>query len=128
MGKKHSKKQAPAAPQGLANNPFAALAPLKESLPSAPVVETAPATSDKPAAIKGKVVLQREKKGRGGKTVIRVTGLPEGELGTLAKELKKSLGCGAQVEGQDLLVLGNMSERVAAFFEAKGAKRVVIGN
>ena len=52
----------------------------------------------KPAREKGDgiVRVRRESKGRGGKTVISVTGLPldDGELDTLTAELKRRLGTG----------------------------------
>jgi translation initiation factor 1 len=75
-----------------------------------------------------KVVLQREKKGRGGKTVTRVRGLPSGELSAYATKLKKALGCGASVEDADVLLHGELVDRGAQWFEAQGVRRVVRGN
>jgi translation initiation factor 1 len=74
--------------------------------------------------------VRREKKGRGGKTVTRVTGLgPAGaDLPQLARELKRALGCGASVDGTDVLLQGSMTERAAAWLEERFEVPVSIGN
>lgn len=122
------------------SNPFAGLAALRDGLP--PASEPAePATAGSAGAIArpadvpppmgselgacGKIVVRREKKGRAGKTVTRIDGLPTAELPALAKRLKSALGCGATVEGPSLLLLGSLVERAAAWLVAQGAKRVV---
>lgn len=78
----------------------------------------------------GRIVLRREKKGRGGKTVTVVCGLGfvASELEGLARRLRKSLGCGATVEGEAVILQGDHTARVAAWLRAHGAPRVVIGN
>ena len=93
-----------------------------------------PPTPPKPGALdlstSGKLVVRRERKGRGGKTATMVTGLtlkPK-ELDALAKELKRALGCGATVDGPTIVVGGDLTERVAQWLQQHGAKRVVIGN
>ena len=141
VGKKKSKaakKEAPA-PEAT-HNPFAALGSLRDALPSAPSAKTAKTAktaksvdvvaSEVVGAVTPltKVVLRREKKGRGGKTVTRVQGIPGGELDAWTKRAKKALGCGATVEEGELLLLGDLVERGAAFFEGEGVKRVVRGN
>lgn len=75
-----------------------------------------------------RIVLRYERKGHGGKSVTRVEGLPfSGDaLENLARELKKGMGCGAWVEGNEILLQGNLTERVQAWFQKKGAKRVVL--
>lgn len=142
----------------LAHNPFAALAPTTsapEALPSKEPAEPAPKkktqepaskkpkASNPPAPKKQakviasaedtknwgtKLVLSREKKGRGGKTVTRITGLPKARLEIVAKKMKKSLGCGASVDGDDVLLHGTLTDRGAEWLSAQGAKRVIIGN
>jgi translation initiation factor 1 len=112
------------------NNPFAALQGLGKDLPkqekrAEPEKEKAP---EGPAALSGKIVLRREKKGRGGKTVTRVTGLPPSRLDELCKKMKKGLGCGAKVEGEDLVLLGELTDRGAHWLRDAGASQVVIGN
>ncbi|QDU65342.1 translation initiation factor [Engelhardtia mirabilis] len=117
------------APDGLVHNPFAALRPQG----AAPIPETAPQpTGDEaPAAAGGgKLVVQREKRGRAGKTVTRVSGLvgdPEA-LALLARELKRALGCGASVEGTDVILQGAQTERAAKWLREQRGARVTIGN
>lgn len=113
------------------NNPFAALQGLGKDLPNqekAPEPKKAEAKAKGPAPLSGKVVLRREKKGRGGKTVTRVTGLPPSRLDELCKKMKKGLGCGAKVEGDDLVLLGELTDRGAQWLKDAGATQVVIGN
>lgn len=75
-----------------------------------------------------RVVLRYERKGHGGKSVTRVEGVSfaEDALEDLARELKKSLGCGAWVEGNEILLQGDLTERSQAWFQKKGVRRVVI--
>jgi len=75
-----------------------------------------------------RVVLRYERKGQGGNSVTRVEGVPfaDDALEDLARELKKSLGCGAWVEGNEILLQGDLTERSQAWFQKKGVRRVVI--
>ena len=77
--------------------------------------------------LKGKLAVHKEKKGRAGKTVTRISGLQLSEAGlqALAKDLKKQLGCGAVVEAEDVVLLGDLGPRVAEWLRRRGAKRVV---
>lgn len=77
-----------------------------------------------------KVVVRKEKKGRGGKTVTRVQGLgadPEG-LADLARELAQALGCGAKLEDGDILLQGQQTTRAIAAIRERGAPRVIDGD
>lgn len=76
----------------------------------------------------GKVVVARERKGRGGKTVTVVRGLPAGGLERLAREMRKALGCGAAVDGSSLVLQGDLTQRACAWLAGRGATRVVVGN
>jgi translation initiation factor 1 len=94
----------------------------------APVVTTGAASG--PLSPCAKVVVRRERKGHGGKTVTRVEGLaPLGAAGVddVARRLKKAMGCGATVEGDDVLVQGDQVERVADWLGREGARKVVRG-
>jgi translation initiation factor 1 len=77
-----------------------------------------------------KIVLRREKKGRGGKTATVVEGIkrPPSALERIARDLRKMLGCGASVEGDTIVVQGDMTARIEPWLVARGAKKVVIGN
>ena len=115
----------------LKQNPFAALSVKKDELPPAPKVEAPPASASTPTAPpwgSGKIVLSRERKGRGGKTATRVRGLPEARLDELATKMKKALGCGATVEEGDVILLGDVVERAAKWLRDEGAPRVIEGN
>lgn len=112
------------------NNPFGTLSELREELP--PTGKTAalgpPDSEPQKAALDGcgKVVVQREKKGRAGKTVTRVTGLPKDRLDEVAKRIKPALGCGATRDGDELIVQGSLVEGIAQWLEGEGARHVVI--
>lgn len=77
----------------------------------------------------GKIVLARERKGRGGRTVTRISGagLPA-DLEALARALRQALGCGTSVEGAAVIVQGDIPERVRAWLEAHGARQIVAGS
>jgi translation initiation factor 1 len=113
------------------SSPFAALASLKGSLPAgeAPVAAASEKAPPVDRRFAGKLVVARSRKGRGGKTVTAVRGLAGSadELDAIARELKKALGCGATVEDGEVLVQGEQEKRVAAWLEAQGAKRVILG-
>ena len=121
------------APEGLKHNPFAALR--KDAGAERPATESAAAdvgstASAEPGAQAGRVCVRREKRGRAGKTVTRVSGL-EGDLDALqglARELKKALGCGASVEDDCVLLQGALTERAAAWLERRLGAKVTIGN
>lgn len=130
---KHSPKNAPAAQEAPFHSPFAGLGALRDVLPPPPEAPASPEptaaapTTGQPRAL-GKLVLQREKKGRGGKTVTRVRGLPAAELERWATDMKRALGCGASVEDGEVILLGDLVTRAADWLEARGASRVVRGN
>lgn len=101
------------------------------SAPDSPVAEPPPATVDVvDFGGAAKIVLRREKKGRGGKTATVVEGikLPPSGLERIARDLKRALGCGATVEGATIVVQGDMSARIEPWLLARGVRKVVIGN
>ncbi len=119
------------------NNPFGALQGIRDELaPGLPAAAAEPATAAAPpepgagdggvGATWSKIVVSAEKKGRAGKTVTRVCGLPPGELPALARQIKTALGCGATFEGDDLLLLGSLVQRCVDWLEARGAAKVVV--
>jgi len=68
--------------------------------------------------------VRREKKGRGGKTVTTVTGvpLPQAELRELAKELRRHCGSGGTLKGEVIEIQGDHADAVAAALDARGLK------
>ncbi|MEG1641473.1 MAG: translation initiation factor [Synergistaceae bacterium] len=76
-----------------------------------------------------KVTLQKKTAGCGGKTVTVITISKESncKIETLAKEIKKALGCGARTEEGKIILQGDIKERAAEWFSKKGTKQIVIG-
>ncbi|MCB9751237.1 MAG: translation initiation factor [Myxococcales bacterium] len=146
MGKR-SKRDAPRITEdasALTSNPFAGLAGLAGAAPdepaepeSSPPDDAPPDTTSserpwqgRPKALTGKLVITRERKGHGGKTVTRLTGvaLPPAELETLTRALRRAFGCGGQLDGGDVVLAGARQQQLADWLRAEGATRVVIGS
>lgn len=72
----------------------------------------------------GTVRLRRETKGRGGKTVIVITGLPldAAALAALAAELKKRCGCGGTAKDGVIEIQGDHAEVLLAELLKRGYK------
>jgi translation initiation factor 1 len=81
---------------------------------------------DQPVPLKITAKLRMEKKGRGGKTVTVVDGLPRNSafLKELSQELKRACGTGGTVSsvssGGAVELQGDLRDRVRAFLEKKG--------
>lgn len=77
-----------------------------------------------PQAADGPVRVSRESKGRGGKTVTLVRGLPldAPTLATLAKQLRSACGAGGTVKDGVVEVQGDHADRVLAWLAAQGFK------
>lgn len=104
-------------------SPAPAATPKREK--TAPPAKASSDLSDQP-----KLVVRRERSGRGGKTVTVVEGLrlSDDARTALCKRMKKKLGTGATVQDADIVVQGALVERVASWLEGEGASRVVRGN
>lgn len=145
MAKRKTQRDLDEQPGGLRHNPFASLRgsvePAEESADDAdpesnavqpkvvqpnPVHPSAAPSESTPE----RLVVRKERTGRGGKTITRVSGWNSGDhdLHVRARELKRALGCGASVEGDDVCVQGDLVERVAAHLERSQGARVVRGN
>jgi translation initiation factor 1 len=92
-----------------------------------------PAKEPEPSSAKksrGRLVLRRETKHRGGKAVIVITGFaalrefPESAIEALAKQLKQQLGCGGTVEERgaerEIVLQGDRAAKVAEVLRAQG--------
>ena len=86
--------------------------------------EGAPVAPERPR-FGSKVVVRRTRKGRGGHSVTLVQGVVGGH-GPLATLLKKQLGVGARVEGEDVVLQGDQVERVARWLEGQEGVRKVV--
>ena len=85
---------------------------------------------DKPAANgDGIVRLHRETKGRGGKAVTLIKGVPLGgsELKTLAKKLKQKCGVGGAVKEQIIEIQGDQREIIKNELEKMGYQVKIAG-
>jgi translation initiation factor 1 len=124
MGKRPKDPQRPAPPPSRFHAPFEALR-ARLGLPGAPPEAEPAATAAAPA----RAVVRYERKGRGGKavTVVEKLGLGPRELEAWLAELKRALGCGGAVEGDALVLQGDLRERVRAQLEARGVRRVTVG-
>lgn len=77
----------------------------------------------------GVVRIQRDKKGRGGKTATTITGLPgsDADLDALLKALKQFCGSGGSREGRTLVLQGDQRERLLERLLALGHKAKLAG-
>ena len=85
---------------------------------------------DRPVALgDGIVRLRRETKGRGGKAVSIVTGLPlaGAELKALAKALKQRCGVGGAIKGAEIEIQGDQRAVLKVELEKRGYKVKISG-
>ena len=77
--------------------------------------------SDQPVG-DGIVRLQRETKGRNGKPITLITGVPLSpqELKKLAGELKRKCGVGGSIEGTSILIQGDKRPLLKELLEQRG--------
>lgn len=126
----------PTAP--LQHNPFAvlgeldALKDLPRPKPEAPKPTTEVARPAKlpkmtyPKNSRGRLILRRETKDRGGKVVVVVSGFAELPganavmIANLAKELKGKLGCGGSFDRHEIVLQGDRAAAVNALLEELG--------
>jgi len=107
--------------------PWDALEALRGSLPPGDARrDTATAPTGPKVA---RAVVRMERKGRGGKevTVVEKLGLADKELETWCRELKHALGCGGSVDGDAIVLQGDLRTRVPAVLTAKGVGKVTVG-
>jgi len=116
------------APGAPFHRPFGDLARKAGIEPRPPPAPAHPLASPAPP-LPARAVVRMERKGRGGKTatVIEKLGLRPRDLEAWLLDLKRSLGCGGAVEGQALVLQGDLRDRAAARLEARGVKKVVRG-
>lgn len=128
------KQKPPAVPTSggpaLTHSPFAALggraAPDASSATATPAAQAPAAPSGDPSKSRGRLVLRRETKHRGGKAVIvitgfeAITGFDEHAIAELAKDCKQALACGGTVDGHDIVLQGDRAADVAELLRARG--------
>jgi translation initiation factor 1 len=120
----------PAGERAFGPNPFSAL-DLAGLPPGPPEVRTVPTTGASAARkSRGRVDIQRQKAGRGGKTVTVVSGfvgigLPEKQQ--LAQRLQKACGTGGTVKEGRIEIQGDQREAVARLLTEAGFRPVFTG-
>jgi translation initiation factor 1 len=77
----------------------------------------------------GVVRLQREVKGRGGKAVTVINGIPlaGAQLKSLASQLKKKCGVGGALKGENIEIQGDLRELLKAELEKLGYQVKISG-
>lgn len=70
----------------------------------------------------GVVRIMRDRKGRGGKTVTMITGIPSESIDALAQQLKKLCGSGGAVKDDTIEIQGDHCEKVQARLTELGYK------
>lgn len=109
------------------DNPFAKLASLRDQLPRGAQSGAQAEPAAKPSPYAGKIVVRKERAGRGGKTVTMIEGVAANAVDDVAREMKKALGCGAVVEDGAIVLQGEQEDRAQAFLQKKGATKIVMG-
>jgi len=147
MSKQKQRVKVDAAPAPM-RQPLPGLAALRDKLPAAPAasasvaadepVQPEPASSTSASAAPAstvfsrapRLVVRRERKGHGGRTATRIEGLigSTRELERAVGEIKRALGCGATLERGDVIVQGAQGDRLLAFLEERGARKIVVGS
>jgi len=113
-------------PAELTHSPFAVLG-TRPDAPPAPVAPPATAGAPAPATdARGRLVLRRETKHRGGKAVVIISGFDAlrgfdaGAIAELARDCRQALGCGGTVDGGEIVLQGDRAAQVAELLRAKG--------
>lgn len=94
-----------------------------------PVADCVCGAARPPETGDGRVTVQRQSKGRGGKTVTVIRGLPLAgpDLKRLASDLKKSCGVGGAVKGDTIEIQGEQRAAMQKALEERGYRVVVAG-
>jgi translation initiation factor 1 len=119
-------------PGAASQGPFAALAGLREGLPAGPAGPAVAPEAAKPAAKEprgpARAVVRLERKGRGGKeaTIVEKLGLAATELERWCKEAKAAMGCGGTVDGDTIVLQGDLRRRMEPWLLARGVRKVTV--
>lgn len=105
------------------DSPFSSLERLRDQLPAGP--SKAEPEKKGPA----RAVVRLERKQRRGKevTVVEKLGLSPDELAHWCRDLKQALGCGGAVDGDSIVLQGDLRSRLPTILTARGVGRVTVG-
>jgi translation initiation factor 1 len=112
------------------SNPFAALQELRDRLPKGAAPTVGVQVPQAPVQVQpARAVVRLERKHRGGKevTVVEKLGLPAKELERWCRELKQALGCGGSVDGEAIVLQGDLRQRLPAVLTARGVAKITTG-
>lgn len=107
------------------------LAPAAPTPAAEPNPDPAPEPTPEPGAglaALPKIVLRRTRKGHGGRTVTlieKLEPLPAAEREAIARALRAALGTGARIEGEAIVVQGDVGDRLTAWLAARGARKII---
>jgi len=89
-----------------------------------PAGDTVPPPPDPSPSKAGRVLLRKEKSGRGGKVVIVVHGFDarwsDSDIAAIGQAAKQSCGCGGTVSDRTIELQGDQPDRVRKFFQSRG--------
>lgn len=115
---------------GKRDSPFSALEALRGKVPDGTPItpDPGPIAPEKPKG-PARAVVRMERKQRGGKevTVVEKLGLSKSDLERWCKELKQALGCGGSVEGDAIMLQGDLRVRLPDVLTKKGVVKVTVG-
>lgn len=114
------------------NPALASLGALRERLPPGPARTDAPSPQRRGsagAAAPARAVIRLERSGRRGKevTVVEHLALSAEQRDAWLKTLKARLGCGGAVEGEALVLQGDLRKRLAPLLTELGVRKIVLG-
>ncbi|MCX5741737.1 MAG: translation initiation factor [Proteobacteria bacterium] len=104
---------------------FSVLEELRPKLPKGPDPVPAVVKPDPPPA---RAVVRYERKGHGGKevTLVEKLELSPTRLELWCKDLKKALGCGGTVDGDAIVLQGDLRTRLPKLLTDKGVGKITV--
>ena len=109
-------------------NPWTVLTELRPTLPPGPAPVPLPVKAPPAPVVPARAVVRLERKGRAGKetTIVEKLELPPAQLETWCKDLKTALGCGGVIEGDTIVLQGDLRRRLEPLLTARGVRKVTI--
>lgn len=97
---------------------------LKGLMPDDYVAQDVPAPQAEPERQTGRLAVNIERKGRGGKTATIISGftVSDSAVADIAAQLKKTLATGGSARGGEILIQGDCRQRVIEALRALGYK------
>jgi uncharacterized repeat protein (TIGR03833 family) len=124
--KKPKADPSPREQAAFANNPFSKL--VRASVATAKPASVLPApvaapVRRPPTSPAPRLTVRHEAVGRSGKVVTRISGVPAEARDTVAAKLGKALGCVAEVDAGEVVLVGSLKERAYEWLQKAGDVR-----